>query len=248
MGSPDWDNYVKQILTTGQLFFAETPRLNDPFDPLPQCLASAPPDELRKLLHLAIADAYPGLSASEKERREEEMMQPGVLAGIDDIVRDLLNRGGVACFSEVNDEILMWSHYTNGHRGICLEFEKDLLDAEWSRFHGVRRVLYSDDLPAFDPTLPGIERTIRRILTKYSGWKYEKEWRAMNVPEKGPGSANINFPPDSLTALIFGCRTADSHKRLIQDWIAAGPCKNVKLCEARPKRESFALDIVDYRP
>ena len=29
---------------------------------------------------------------------------------------------GVCCFSEKKDDILMWSHYADGHKGFCLEF------------------------------------------------------------------------------------------------------------------------------
>ncbi len=38
---------------------------------------------------------------------------------------------GVICFSSNYDNILMWSHYANNHKGICIEF--DLND---SFFHG----------------------------------------------------------------------------------------------------------------
>lgn len=30
---------------------------------------------------------------------------------------------GIACFSAKVDDLLMWSHYADGHRGFCLEFE-----------------------------------------------------------------------------------------------------------------------------
>lgn len=34
-----------------------------------------------------------------------------------------LENSNVACFSEIKDNFLMWSHYANRHRGICLEFD-----------------------------------------------------------------------------------------------------------------------------
>lgn len=33
-----------------------------------------------------------------------------------------LENSSVACFSEIKDNFLMWSHYASRHRGICLEF------------------------------------------------------------------------------------------------------------------------------
>lgn len=41
----------------------------------------------------------------------------------DSICRNVLGNSAVACFSEINDDFLMWSHYASGHSGVCLEFE-----------------------------------------------------------------------------------------------------------------------------
>jgi hypothetical protein len=30
---------------------------------------------------------------------------------------------GICCFSETNDNIHMWSHYTNSHSGVCIEYD-----------------------------------------------------------------------------------------------------------------------------
>lgn len=36
---------------------------------------------------------------------------------------------GVVCLSEHGDDILMWSHYSDGHQGFCLEFDRERLEA-----------------------------------------------------------------------------------------------------------------------
>lgn len=41
------------------------------------------------------------------------------------IVNKFLNNSYVTCFSETNDNFLMWSHYASKHSGICLEFNLD---------------------------------------------------------------------------------------------------------------------------
>ena len=33
------------------------------------------------------------------------------------------SKSGVTCFSEERDNIIMWSHYANSHKGICLGFD-----------------------------------------------------------------------------------------------------------------------------
>jgi hypothetical protein len=36
-------------------------------------------------------------------------------------IRDV-DRAGVACFSALPDDLLMWAHYADKHRGVCLKF------------------------------------------------------------------------------------------------------------------------------
>jgi hypothetical protein len=49
---------------------------------------------------------------------------------IERIISQFLNNSSISCFSETNNDFLMWSHYASSHSGICLEFEvaEDELD------------------------------------------------------------------------------------------------------------------------
>lgn len=81
---------------------------------------------------------------------------------VDRISAQVLRNYAVACFSEVNDDFLMWSHYASGHSGVCLEYEfSDVeygvceFDCETQFFHEgkflhytekIRKVEYRDSL------------------------------------------------------------------------------------------------------
>lgn len=85
---------------------------------------------------------------------------------------NLQNRVLLASFSERNDSILMWSHYANEHRGICVGYSlKDILS-----HCTIFPVIYDDKLPQFDENA-AVSPT---VLTKYIDWSYEKEWRIIN--------------------------------------------------------------------
>ena len=43
--------------------------------------------------------------------------------GIDATLNAFLNNSHVTCFSSRNDGYLLWSHYSGGHQGICMEFD-----------------------------------------------------------------------------------------------------------------------------
>jgi len=42
-----------------------------------------------------------------------------------ELIKDLC---GICCFSHIYNEILLWTHYSDSHSGMCLVFDKDLLD------------------------------------------------------------------------------------------------------------------------
>ena len=88
------------------------------------------------------------------------------------------NQQGVACFSEDVDNILMWAHYADGHRGFCLEF--DTKDETFSKAHPV---VYSNLLPALNMADVFIRNSRNNLMaiytTKAASWAYEKEWRLL---------------------------------------------------------------------
>lgn len=51
-------------------------------------------------------------------------------------VKEVRNNTLISCFSKRYDSILMWSHYGDKHKGICVEFDrpdKDFLDVKYSK-------------------------------------------------------------------------------------------------------------------
>jgi hypothetical protein len=90
---------------------------------------------------------------------------------------------GIICFSEKPDDILMWSHYSDNHGGICLEFtaEKgsDLANPQLNH-----KVDYLDEYPKLkiidfireDP----IVVSKKAMWSKAKFWEYEQEWRMVN--------------------------------------------------------------------
>lgn len=85
-------------------------------------------------------------------------------------------RYGLISFSEKCSNPVLWGHYADGHRGMCLGFEvpaEQLLRVQYQS----RRLP-----PAVIGDMIVLEReqeAMRRILcTKFSHWRYEREWRS----------------------------------------------------------------------
>ena len=113
--------------------------------------------------------------------------------------RELLIR----CFSEVNDSILMWSHYANSNKGICIEY-----DIEDIREH-FYKVMYLEHPLQISESLqsefnPGFDYRLLSAVSKSVEWSYEKEWRLISNPAVVRGmNIKVRLP---IKAVYFGSK------------------------------------------
>lgn len=115
---------------------------------------------------------------------------------------------GVLCFSRGWRNPLVWSHYADKHRGLCLGFDIPDDHTKPIRYDAER-------LPSLIPRLlaggPDSEVLMRRILfTKFRDWKYETEVRVYtDLKDIDPSTGHFfaEFSTDlSLKEVIFGPR------------------------------------------
>lgn len=110
-----------------------------------------------------------------------------------------LQARGIACFSERNDDLLMWSHYGGRYRGFCLEFATSV-----EPFTKIKQVQYLPALPVIDVATILIDQDFDPVLelfcTKSEAWAYEKEWRAIH----NVAGTEFGYPAEALTGVYFG--------------------------------------------
>ena len=133
----DWeDERLKRIFTHNELYFASPIKLNDPFD----CKTLFTFQGSRKVdfwhyFYGMVRYKFPNLSEKETKKKVDALSQ-GKLhkdprrrnVQIETWLKILLSEDaklGILCLSEKRDDILMWSHYADGHTGFCLEFDKE---------------------------------------------------------------------------------------------------------------------------
>jgi len=93
----------------------------------------------------------------------------------------------VLSLAENRDSLLMWGHYTDGHKGILIGFDADdEILAEPSKDRRLARVVYAKTRPS----RPNIEDFTEEELyfTKSDEWAYEREWRILDSFEAASGS------------------------------------------------------------
>jgi len=132
---------------------------------------------------------------------------------------------GVACFTERHDELLMWSHYADGHRGICLSFATDSLP-----FSRALQVKYSREVPrmrAVSVITQGVDEALvdALILTKAEQWSYEREWRLV---VKG-GSQPVGYARDCLRTVYLGAAISEVQRDEVRSILAESPTRVVAM-------------------
>lgn len=138
---------------------------------------------------------------------------------------------GVMCFSAGWRDPVIWAHYSDKHRGLCLGFE--IPDACGTRVHYKRnRLPRSEKLE--------LRHATAWIYTKYENWKYEEEIRCCTtLEEKVDGLYFMNFGESlKLVQVIAGAR-CELTETAIQD--AVKPLNDVEVIKARPGFQRFEI-------
>ena len=120
-------NYIKD----STLYFNIPKNFNDPFDTRP-CFDIN--EESRKELLDCFEKDNIQRFAKDIINEARKFSCEELIKIAKDVAIDKFNNHGVTCFSRKKDNILMWSHYANDHKGICLGFDIDENDEHLKKF------------------------------------------------------------------------------------------------------------------
>lgn len=116
---------------------------------------------------------------------------------------------GLICFCRDWHDPLLWSHYGDKHRGMCLVF-----DVPDRRLHSIRYVKGLHKINVLSPSVKqaAIDRLLGRLrYTKFQGWSYENEIRLLVDLRPLQTQSGLYFLPFSkelaLNKIILGPRS-----------------------------------------
>jgi len=242
--------FTEAIITKREVFFASPASFNDPFDcgfHIP-CHGEFIKYIIRKVALKSVLNLHP--KVSDKEANEAaEVVTKKILSDHHDeasnqfkmmLCREFNDKAGVLCLAATNSDILMWSHYADCHKGICLEFRTDIKD---SIFNKAEPFIYSDQYPHLDldelAEFEQLQNWATWMLTKSSHWSYEKEWRILDF-DSGPGLKS--FDSSCLSTVILGCCISDEDRRKVLGWVRDYP-RPLCLMQARKSSTNFSIEF-----
>jgi hypothetical protein len=216
---------TKNNLINNELFFSHPEDFNDPFD-----------SKIEVEYKGTIKDWYYWASIRNLDKKViDQRIKDGMIieveSGIfefnqtkkDKLLKDPKNYYKICCFSETNLSIMMWSHYADSHKGICLCFKTQKVGNGHLREFFIPEsmslspsILFPVDYHKPKPKIINMlalsktkeyEKLMDFHIRKHQDWKYEKEHRQLihyvNETEKG---FTVKYRKEYLEGIIFGLK------------------------------------------
>jgi len=123
----------------------------------------------------------------------------------------------IGCLCDNHKNNLMWSHYANGHKGFCIEYDF----SKWDNINSdylILPVCYGEERVQFpwDVALPKNKGYLTEkagktfllsLVSKDKSWEYEGEWRIISMNSEG-----INVLMPSISCIYLGACCGESDK------------------------------------
>lgn len=205
-----------------QLWLCQAGEFNDPFD----CAFlynhhSKDVYDRKTEYDLAVKE---GLEQFERDKKSEKMQK----------------RVFVACFSEINNSMLMWSHYAEQHTGLCIGYRLHDLIEKYNCFP----VIYSNQMPLISDIGNAEENTLyQSILTKREDWSYEQEWRIIEIDKSKEGCTGKLCSFEKPVSIYMGVRQSRTESKNARQYQEIRAYDDKVSAQKIYSREEFYVDI-----
>lgn len=229
------DKYTLKILEDGELFFSKPSVFNDPFDSNVDYVATATEIELRSYFKNKLPADQIDIVINKINNGTVDIntFAPNGSAEYADLLK-------IFCLTKNPNNILMWSHYSKNHTGICIGFKVHIFGNSLNLKikPGFVRPLYqgidNNLIPAiyveYDDTKPSPYNIFKSTQDDFKPfckrksklWSYEEELRLLlfdSILIKNP----VCIEKVEIVEIIFGLRAPQNLEQKVIDIIKTYP-------------------------
>jgi hypothetical protein len=256
------NNFTIALLEKREMKFSNADEYNDPFD--------------SKLIINTNNDIDSTLQQLEETPiNEAEKLVPRELIRSGNFKNQLVEASRIAarrtimssCFAGNSDHLLLWSHYADSHKGVCVGLrdcsstdipgmkfniedccpypDGSFDDSSSDGLFPVYKVNYSDSgIVEWDPSVDNFKIYMDAHRTKAKCWEYEDEYRLI-VATKAFRSKILCFDPRYLVEVYLGCCIEVGFRTKVLQILKANYLSkgiDVKVFEMVRSKKRFALE------
>lgn len=267
------ENYARELIESNEIYLTRPTAFNDPYDvEIVPVIEGEKSEIVDKLVEERLQ-----IYSEEKKKYFESSIRNEVKDYSSDVLKNICNEfiqhrqktTAVLCFTDSPSNMLMWSHYADSHKGICLEFDTEKNELTPNVFDKIYQVEYTKSYPKINFITEEKSEFYRKVYsTKYSDWKYEHEYRAIyrcaEIPDENETTelqfvdsmigANTRVPenmikkckisPQTITSVICGCKMSPEQICKLKEIIANHKTK-INIKRAFKRSNNFGIDIID---
>ncbi len=257
----DTSGYYLKVLEEAQLWFTSAREFNDPFDSSLSFQFDDKPKGIQKeWIENVLKRQFPLLNRQERQSLTRQHLRgikndPGYSERfIKKLVEDNYNSFGICSLTPAKDDLLMWAHYSDNHRGFCVGIDTSrLLELQLSLategpLLSLQKVIYSDEIPMinFFESMISDHRdqdTLTLLCTKSTHWSYEQEFRLIYWDKVNTA---LTIGHDAIVEVVLGCRIRDEDKEKILSILEEKQCSAV-VYKAEKHKSVFGLHLERIR-
>lgn len=258
-----FNEFSKKNLENHVLYFNKFDQFNDPFDCW--CIENngIPDPDMERERFLAVIKTW-GFSV-DKERDALEYYHDYLpeLGDLPGCVDQIKAQARISCFSAEADNFLMWSHYADGLRGFCIEWDETVFNcSDDDQTHvDIHHVKYRTSPPQIDSIAYSVANDMfwhnedvnealdalfelrgRILATKPFPRAYESEIRAVVFADADQGGIEVPYSPEFIKRIIVGELAAEEDFDFIRKFAARVDAK-VPIEVAYKKDNAYGVQI-----
>jgi len=165
---------------------------------------------------------------------------------------NLSKKIGIVCLSACWDDILMWSHYADEHRGFAVVIDRDhpaikALDFQPVTYSAQRPSLSVESNPQRHGFPIPAAHVRASVYTKSKHWAYEHEWRSVRDLDTASPITLVEMPAAAIPLILLGWRhekkLANAVSRAVRTWPVAP-----EIYVMKPHWTDYRLDWTESEP
>lgn len=219
--------------------------LNDPFECLPKKPSEKEfKDVIKMVSELLHKKGFP-LNENDEILELEKIYN--------EAYQNVNNDIGILSLTKNWNNTLMWSHYTNSHKGFCVGFDpkdeyfQNFLSNDEKKSKIIMEVVYSNKRVEIPMELGKKKLAFEPFITKSTDWKYEEEVRiisTLNISDKKINSNPVDIhlfkvPHRSIKEIVVGANMDKEKEDLIKDFCTKN---KIEFYKSKISNEQFNME------